>query len=615
MTRLGPCESAPTAQIKQEICDRVQAIVARHRDQPGNLLPILKEAQEILGHIPRDMQDVIAGELNIAGSPLFGSMSFYSMFAWQPKGRYVVRVCESPPCQVNGADNILEAIQEELGVGVGDITPDRLFTLEVSPCLGACEVAPAMQINEIVHGNLTREKVRKILGDYRADKVADYRKLPYSTLDFRQFKRAPQELVLLDNVGQIDPENLNDYLARGGYGALRQAVTAMTPEAVIEEVKASGLRGRGGAGFPTGLKWSYTLPLAAPKYIICNADEGEPGTFKDRYLMEGDPHKVLEGMALAGYAVGAGQGYIYCRGEYYLSRYRLEQAIKQARAQGCLGEKLWGTDFSFDVEVRSGAGSYVCGEETALIESLEGKRGFPRLKPPYPGVAGAWGRPTIVNNVETLASVPAIISRGGKWYKTLGTPDTPGTKIYQVVGQVRTPQPVEAPVGLPLRELIQEYGGGLRPGRTFKMCQTGGASAGLVTAAALDTPLDFASLAAVGGALGSGTMLVMDDSTCVVDFLRSVAVFFAHESCGQCTPCREGTHWMLEALTRISRGGGQMEDLAFLKRLSAALVDASFCPLGQSAPTAFLSALEHFKEEIEEHIKEKKCRAVVCSLT
>ncbi len=378
---------------------------------------------------------------------------------------------------------MLQALQEELGVQVGQTTADGLFTLELSACLGVCEVAPAMQINEVVHGNLTRDKIKQVLADYRAGKAPDWRQLPYSTNDYRSYKPGPGEPVLMDNVGLIDPMEIQPYLDRGGYAALKKAVTTMTPEEVVEEVKASGIRGRGGAGFPAGLKWSFTRPLTVtPKYIVCNADEGEPGTIKDRYLMEGDPHKVLEGMAIAGYAVGASQGYIYCRGEYYLSQHRLKRAIEQATAKGFLGEKLFGTDFSFHIEVRSGFGCYICGEETALIESVEGKRGYPRLKPPFPGVAGLWGQPTVVNNVETLASVPAILKRGGAWYKGLGTADTSGTKIYQIIGHVQTPQIVEAPVGMTLRELIDTYGGGLRPGRSFKMCQTGGASAGLVTA-------------------------------------------------------------------------------------------------------------------------------------
>jgi NADH-quinone oxidoreductase F subunit len=614
-TKPGPCVIDPTAKVDPEICDRLDTIIASHQNTPGALLPVLQEAQNLQGFLPVPVQDLIATRLKVPGSDIFGTMSFYSMFTWKPKGKYVIRMCQSPPCHINGSGNMLQALQEELGVPVGQTTTDGLFTLELSACLGVCEVAPAMQINEVVHGNLTRDKIKQILADYRAGKAADYRELPYSTNDYRSYKPGPGEPVLMDNVGRIDPMEIQPYLDGGGYEGLKKAVTSMTPEEVVEEVKNSGIRGRGGAGFPAGLKWSFTRPLAvSPKYIVCNADEGEPGTIKDRYLMEGDPHKVLEGMAIAGYAVGATKGYIYCRGEYYLSQYRLKRAIEQATAKGFLGEKLFGTDFSFDIEVRSGFGCYICGEETALIESVEGKRGYPRLKPPFPGVAGLWGQPTVVNNVETLASVPAIIKRGGAWYKGLGTADTSGTKIYQIIGHVQTPQIVEAPVGMTLRELIDTYGGGLRPGCSFKMCQTGGASAGLVTAENLDVPMDYGSLSKAGGALGSGTMLVMDDSTCVVDFLRSVAVFFEHESCGQCTPCREGTPRLLQTITRISQGQGRDEDLAFLERLSATLLDASFCPLGQSAGVPLMSALKNFRPEIEAHIREKKCQAGVCKL-
>ncbi len=614
MTPHCHCASHTGAEISPEAWNKIDEIIARYQDKPAALMPVLQEVQEVVGYLPPVVQERIAAGLNIPGSEIFGVMSFYSMYTWHPKGKYVIRMCESPPCHVLGAQNLLEALKEELGIGLNETTADGLFSLELSACLGVCEVAPAMQINEVVHGNLTSARIKQVLADYRAGKAPDYQGLPYSTNDFRKYKQSPYDLVVLDNVGVIDPMKIEDYLARGGYTALKKVVTSMTPEAVVEEVKASGIRGRGGAGFPAGLKWSFTRPLAAtPKYIICNADEGEPGTIKDRYLLEGDPHKVLEGMAIAGFAVGAHQGYIYVRGEYYLSKYRLKKAIDQALAQGYLGDNLFGRGFSFSVEVRSGFGCYICGEETALIESIEGRRGYPRAKPPFPGVAGLWQKPTIVNNVETLAAIPAIIHRGGEWYKSLGTADTSGTKIYQIIGHVKTPQIVEAPAGLTLRELIDTYGGGMRDGAKFKMCQTGGASAGIVTAAALDTPIDFA-MSKVGGALGSGTMLVLDESVCTVDFIRSVARFFAHESCGQCTPCREGTPRILETLTRICCGQGQEEDLAFLERLGAAMMDASFCPLGQTAPGPLLSTFKHFRQEYEEHLKEKKCRAGVCKL-
>ncbi|MBM4286313.1 MAG: NADH-quinone oxidoreductase subunit NuoF [Deltaproteobacteria bacterium] len=613
----GHCHgiSVPPPEFTPEQWAKIDSIIECYKDVPGNLMPVLQAVQEAVGCLPPAVQDRIAQGLNVPGSDVFGVMSFYSMYTWRPKGKYVIRFCESPPCHVSGSDNLLEFMKAELGVPLNHTTKDKLFTLETTACLGVCEVAPAMQINEVVHGNLTKDKIRQILADYRAGKAPDYKTLPYSTNDFRSYKQSPAELVLLSNVGVIDPEKVDDYVAKGGYEALKKAVTTMTPEQVGEEVKTAGIRGRGGAGFPAGLKWSFTRPLDVPqKYVICNLDEGEPGTIKDRYIVEGDPHKVLEGMAIAGFAVGATKGFIYCRGEYYLCKHRLNTAIEQAKAKGYLGSNLLGTNFSFDIEVRSGFGCYICGEETALIESIEGKRGYPRAKPPFPGVEGLWRKPTIVNNVETLASVPAIISKGGEWYKGLGTPDTTGTKIYQVIGHVKTPQIVEVPVGITLRELIDTYGGGMKNGKKFKMCQTGGASAGIVTAEALDVPIEFGAMSKVGGALGSGTMLVMDESVCAVDFARSVAVFFAHESCGQCTPCREGTVQLLRTLTRIWEGQGRPGDLEFLERLGQTMMDASFCPLGQTAPAPLFSLLKHFRPEFEDHVS-GKCTHGVCRTT
>jgi NADH-quinone oxidoreductase subunit F len=599
--------------LTPEVQAKIDSIIEKFKDTPGKLMPVLQEVQEAVGYLSPEVQQRLACKLNIPGSDIFGVMSFYSMYTWKPKGKYVIRMCESPPCHVSDAGNMLEALQEELGVGIGGTTADGLFTLEKTACLGVCEVAPAMQINEVVIGPLTREKIKQTLADYRAGKAKDYKTLPYTTKDFRSYTQSPGELVVLDNVGVIDPNKIEDYVAKGGYTALKKAVTTMTPVQVIDEVKASGIRGRGGAGFPAGMKWSFTQPLTnTPKYVICNLDEGEPGTIKDRYIVEGDPHKLLEGIAIAGFAVGAAKGFIYSRGEYYLCKHRLNQAIEQARSKGFLGEKLFGTDFSFDIEVRSGFGCYICGEETALIESIEGKRGYPRMKPPFPGVAGLWKQPTIVNNVETLASVPAIISKGGAWYKGLGTADTSGTKIYQIIGHVNTPQICEVPAGITLRELIDKYGGGMKAGAKFKMCQTGGASAGIVTDAALDVPIDF-GMGKVGGALGSGTMLVMDESVCAVDLARSIAVFFAHESCGQCTPCREGTPQILGTLTRIWEGNGKPGDLAFLERLAGVMMDSSFCPLGQTAPGPLMSLLKNFRAEFEDHIA-GKCKAGVCEL-
>ena len=469
-------------------------------------------------------------------------MTFYSMYSVTPRGKYIIRMCESAPCHVNGAENILESLKEELGIQAGETTSDGLFTLEHTACLGTCEVSPAMQINEVVFGNLTAAKVKEIIENYRSGKTVDYTTLARTTISPLAFPLPSEEMVLFANLDQIDPMSLDEYVAKGGYESLKKVVTSMSQVDVINEVKTANIRGRGGAGFPAGLKWSFTQPSPiAEKYIVCNADEGEPGTIKDRYIMEGDPNRVLEGMAIAGYAVGASHGYIYVRGEYYLSMMRLQNAIDQATAKGYLGKNILGTDFSYTIEVQSGGGAYVCGEETALIESIEGQRGNPRVKPPFPGQVGVWDKPTIVNNVETLSSVPMIIAKGGEWYKNKGTEDAAGTKIFQVVGHVNKPGVIEANLGMTVRELINKYGGGVRGGKKFKSCQTGGASFGFITEPQLDTPMEYKAMGAIEGALGSGTMLVMDEDTCIVDVVKCILYFFQHESCGFCLPCRRGT--------------------------------------------------------------------------
>jgi len=377
-------------------------------------------------------------------------------------------------------------------------------------------------------------------------------------------------------------------------------------------VKESGLRGRGGAGFPTGLKWSFTRPSPIfPKYIICNADEGEPGTIKDRYLMEGDPHRVLEGMAIAGYAVGANQGYIYVRGEYYLSMHRLQNAIDQAMERGFLGDNIFGTDFSFHIQIQTGGGSYVCGEETALINSIQGERGYPRVKPPFPGTVGVWYKPTIVNNVESLASVPDIIVKGGDWYKAKGTEDSKGTKIFQVVGHVNKPGIVEANMGMPLSELINTFGSGVRTGHTLKAVQPGGSASGFILPEHVDTPLEYNAMYQVEGALGSGTMLVMDDSTCVVDVVKCLMYFFQHESCGFCLPCRRGTRVLYEMVCNIVAGHGKEEDLNRLVTLSKTMVESTNCALGWSPHSFLKTTIERFRDEWLAHVA-GNCPLGVC---
>ncbi|NLY29125.1 MAG: NADH-quinone oxidoreductase subunit NuoF, partial [Firmicutes bacterium] len=432
----------------------------------------------------------------------------------------------------------------------------------------------------------------------------------WSDMDFYSH----QKRVVLRNCGLIDPDNIDEYIARDGYQALGTVLRDMEPQDVIQIIKDSGLRGRGGAGFPTGLKWDFTFrAVGDQKYIICNADEGEPGTFKDRLILEGDPHSVIEGMAIAAYAIGASKGYIYFRGEYNLSIERLKHALQQAREYGLLGENIFGTNFDFDIDIKIGAGAYVCGEETALINSIEGKRGEPRYKPPYPASVGLWGKPTCVNNVETLANVPPIILNGAEWFRSIGTENCPGTKVFTLTGNITNAGLIEVPMGITLREIIYDIGGGIPNGRKFKMAQTGGTSGGCLSEALLDVPMDIDSLAAAGSALGSGALLIMDDTHCIIDVVMTFMRFFRHESCGQCTPCREGTQRLYELVGRIARMEATQEDVELIKRLSRTMEDASLCALGQTAPFPVLTTMRFFPEEYEAHIRQGICPAGVCN--
>jgi NADH:ubiquinone oxidoreductase subunit F (NADH-binding)/NADH:ubiquinone oxidoreductase subunit E len=601
-----------SANLSPEQQAAIQETCSHFRAVKGGVMPALHAVQGICGNwLPLEALQLTAQSLDIPYGYLYGVMSFYTMFATSPRGKHIIRMCESPPCHILGADNLLEVLTSELGIKLGETTADGLFTLEPTACLGVCEVSPAMQINEVVFGHLNPERIKNIISDYRAGKTVDYKTLPRTTNALSDYTASGDELVLLANVDQIDPLSLDDYLGKGGYEGLKKAL-AMSQEEVINTVKGSGLRGRGGAGFPTGLKWSFTLPNPNfPKYIVCNADEGEPGTIKDRYIMEGDPHKVLEGMAIAGYAVGASYGYIYVRGEYYLSMHRLNKAIEAATAKNLLGDNILGTGFNFHIQVQTGGGSYVCGEETALIESVEGERGNPRVKPPFPGVVGVWGKPTIVNNVESLASVPSIVLKGADWYKSLGTEDSKGTKIFQVVGHVNKPGVVEAKLGMTVRELIDKYGGGVRDGHKYKACQTGGSSFGFFLDEHLDTPMEYAAMAKAEGALGSGTMLVMDDTTCVVDVVKSILYFFQHESCGFCLPCRRGTRALYELISKVAAGKGTAADLDRMISLSQIMVDSSNCALGMSPYFFIKTTIERFRDEYDAHLA-GQCPLGVC---
>ena len=425
-----------------------------------------------------------------------------------------------------------------------------------------------------------------------------------------------EQRIVLQRVGIIDPENIEEYIINDGYQALGKVLSEMSPRDVIEEVKASGLRGRGGAGFPTGLKWGFVSGTPAKKkYVICNGDESEPGTFKDRLILEGDPHSIIEAMSIAAYAVGANEGFIYIRGEYLLAQERLKKAIKQAYDYGILGEKIFGSDFNFDIHVHSGAGAYICGEETALIESIEGKRGEPRARPPYPTTHGLWGKPTLVNNVETLANIPAILRNGGKWYRSFGTPSSPGTKVYTILGNVNVTGLIEVPMGITLREVIAIYAKGMKNDVSFKVAQTGGSSGSIIPASLQDTPMDFDSFQHAGVSLGSGALLICDENTCVLDLAKVLQNFFRKESCGKCNPCRIGNERAYQILENISQGTGTMQDLDDLSMISKNLFELSNCGLGQTAGSPIRDILNHYRAEVEAHIRLKVCPSGVCPMS
>lgn len=474
-----------------------------------------------------------------------------------------------------------------------------------SGCMGLCSRGPLVrtQSDGAIYAQLTPDEALWLLSEDPADR----RRLEAKRLDLNDPFFTRQLKIVLANSGYIDPESVHDYVAMGGYQALAKVLTEMTPEEVIEEIKASGLRGRGGAGYPTGLKWELVRRQPGDiKYVICNADEGDPGAFMDRSVLEGDPHRVLEGMAIAAYAVGAQQGYIYVRGEYGLAIQRLQLAIRQAERERLLGNRIFETTFGFRVDLRIGAGAFVCGEETALIASIEGKRGTPRQRPPYPPERGLWGKPTLINNVETFANVPPIIMNGARWFASIGTETSKGTKVFALAGAVRNTGLVEVPMGTPLRTILFEIGGGVPEGRQFKAAQTGGPSGGCIPAELLDVPVDYESLAAIGSIMGSGGLIVLDDSSSMVDVARFFMEFCMDESCGKCIPCRAGTVQMHEILCRFSRREATRQDLELLEELCVLLKETSLCGLGQTAPNPVMSTLRYFRHEYEARLTDRE---------
>ena len=530
-----------------------------------------------------------------------------------------ILICAGTGCISSGSKKVEAALREQL-VKKG---LDKEVKIVETGCHGFCEMGPLVVVYpegvfyvrvqetdaiEIVEEHLYKGRiVERLL--FKENESLDG--IPnYKDIDF--YKK--QMRIILANCGHIDPEQINEYIAVGGYEALGKALTKMKPEEVIDEVKKSGLRGRGGGGFPSGIKWGFTRKAAGDKkYVICNADEGDPGAFMDRSVLEGDPHRVLEGMAICGYAVGADEGYIYVRAEYPLAIKRLRIAIKQAEELGLIGDNIFGSDFSFHIKIKEGAGAFVCGEETALIASIEGERGAPRSRPPFPANSGLWGKPTNINNVETFANVPQIITKGADWYTSIGTERSTGTKVFALTGRINHTGLAEVPMGITMREIIYDIGGGIQGGKKFKAVQIGGPSGGCLPEELLDMSVDYDSLLKVGAMMGSGGLVVMDETTCMVDISKFFLSFTQAESCGKCTPCREGTKRMLEILNRITQGLGKEGDIELLEVLAKNIKQTAHCGLGQTAPNPVLSTLRYFRDEYEAHIKEKRCPAGACT--
>ncbi|GAB4495545.1 MAG: NADH-quinone oxidoreductase subunit NuoF [Anaerolineales bacterium] len=536
--------------------------------------------------------------------------------------RSLVLVSSDPLSLNRGANLVFDTLKKELERF--DLT-DEVAVRMVSD-LGRHEIAPMVIVypEATIYGPVKPEDVPHLVEEHLyKGRVAAGLQAPLKELSgriawisSRKGTLPIEKRIVLRRTGLIDPENIEDYIAQEGYEALAKVLGGMKPAEVIDEVKKSGLQGRGGAGFPSGVKWGFVSNAPGDKkYVVCNADESEPGTFKDRVVLEGDPHSIVEAMSIAAYAVGANEGYIYIRGEYHLAQQRMQKAIEQAREYGLLGKNILGSDFNFDIHIHSGAGAYICGEETALIESIEGKRGEPRPRPPYPTTHGLWGKPTLVNNVETLANIPPILKNGWQWYRQIGTPSSAGTKVYTILGNVNQTGVIEVPMGITLREVITIYGGGMKDGARFKVAQTGGSSGSIVPASLQDTPMDFESYQKAGVSLGSGALLICDENTCVIDLARVLLNFFRNESCGKCTPCRVGTHRAYGVLERIAEGLGTMRDLEELDVIYNGLSQLSNCGLGSTAGTPLRGILDHYRAEVEAHIKLKVCPSGVCAMS
>jgi len=576
---------------------RAAEILELYEQPKAAMLPVLWLVQENHGYISPEAEIWVAGVLGASRSQVREAVSFYNMYHTSPVGRREIRVCTSLPCLLRGSAEVMKRIQESLKIGPGETTPGQEVTLTEVECLCACEMSPMCQLDETFLGPMDEKTldavVQAALTDPH-DSVALPEPEPYISTD------GPVLSTRFTNPGGTW---FDDYLADDGYQAARKVLTSMTPEEVIQEVLDANLRGLGGAGFPAGRKWSFVpRETTKPKFLVVNADEGEPGTFKDRYIMERDPHALLEGMIISAFAIGSHKAYVYIRGEYFRSAKRLQRAIDEAYQQGWLGEDIQGTGFDLEVVIHRGAGAYICGEETALLTSLEGGKGFPKLKPPFPAIEGLFGCPTIVNNVETLACVPFIFRNGAERFVEIGTPKQGGTRLFCVCGHVARPGVYEEPVSITLRELI-EKAGGVRDGKKLKAVIPGGISAKILTADEIDVAMDFDSLLAAGTMAGSGGVIVMDEDTCMVEALDSASRFFADESCGQCSPCREGTGWVHRIVRRIIEGRGHLEDLDKLLAIAGDMEGVTICVFADAAAWPVQSYIAKFRDEFEQYIR------------
>ena len=577
---------------------KAEEILQRYEVPKAAMLPLLWLVQQSQGYVSAEAEVWVSSMLGVARSHVREAVTFYNMFHTRPVGLRELRVCTSLSCRLRGADRVLARIEEELKIAPGETTPGQEVTLTEVECLCACEMSPMAQLDERFVGPLDEETIAAVVRDALAPAGAP------------QTAPEPEPFICTD--GPVlssrfeDPAGtwFEEYVAGGGYEAARRALTTMTPQEVIDEVLRANLRGLGGAGFPTGRKWSFVpKDTAKPKYLVANADEGEPGTFKDRYIMERDPHALIEGMIIAAYAIGCHKAYVYIRGEYFRSARRLQRAIDETHGQSWLGGNIQGTGFDLDIVIHRGAGAYICGEETALLTSLEGGKGFPKLKPPFPAISGLFACPTIVNNVETLASVPFILRDGAERFAAIGTESQGGTRLFCVSGHVVRPGVYEAPVSVTLRQLIENFAGGMRDGQRLKAVIPGGISAKILTADEIDVAMDFDSLAAAGSMAGSGGVIVMDESTCMVEALESAARFFADESCGQCSPCREGTGWVYRIVRRVRDGGGSLQDLDDLLAIAGDMEGKTICVFADAAAWPVQSYIAKFRDEFEAYIR------------